>query len=102
MDLSDLNAYLQLIQDIIGGTVRRHTFSRVELDLLLDVQASHMRKAAKNELLRRYFRTIQQQFVSDGKVPLRFACFWQDEAQKEGVHESQRAHLLHVRTATSA
>jgi hypothetical protein len=102
MDLSDMNSYLQMIQDIIGGTVRRHTFSQMELDLLLDVQASHIRKTAKNEILRRYFRTVQQQFVTDGAAPLRFAHFWEDESQKEGVHDPERAHLLRVRTATSA
>lgn len=102
MDLSDLNSYLQLIQDIIGGTVRRHTFNRVELDLLLDVQASQMRKAAKNELLRRYFRTVQQQFAAEGGVPLRFARFGEGETQNPGTHEPQRAQIVAIRTASTA
>lgn len=101
MDLSDLNSYLQLIQDIIGGTVRRNTFNRMELDLLLDVQASRMRKAAKSELLRRYFRTVQQQFATNGATPLRFARFWEDESQSPGTHQPQRAQILPIRTATS-
>lgn len=79
MDLTDLNAYIQLIQDIIAGTVRRHTFTPVELDLLLDVQASRMRKTAKDEILRRYLRTVQQHFASTGSMPLRFARFWEQE-----------------------
>ncbi len=75
MDLTDLSSYVQLIHEIIGGTVRRHTFSRLELDLLLDVQASPIRKAAKEEVLRRYLRSVQQQFAADGSSPLGFARF---------------------------
>ena len=102
MDLSDLNSYLQLIQDIIGGTVRRHTFNRMELDLLLDVQSSHIRKAAKNELLRRYFRTVQQQSGANDAVPLRFARFSEDEGRNTRTHQPQRAQILTIRTATTA
>jgi hypothetical protein len=103
MGISDLNSYLQLIQDIIGGTVRRHSFSRLELDLLLDVQASGMRKTAKEEALRRYLRTVQQQFVNDGSIPLRFARFWEDETQKEGIQQPEASPILvRIRTATPA
>lgn len=103
MDLSDLNSYLQLIQDIIGGTVRRHTFTRMELDLLLDVQASRMRKTAKNEVLRRYLRATQQQFATEGSVSLRFARFWEGEHHKGGMEELEPARpLVRVRTATPA
>jgi hypothetical protein len=101
MDLSDLNSYIQLIQDIIGGTVRRHTFTPTELALLLDVQASPLRKTAKNELLRRYLRSVQQQFAIDGSVPVRFARFC--EAEKMGVEEPEPARtLVRVRSASPA
>jgi hypothetical protein len=102
MDLTDLNAYLQLIQDIMGGAVRRHTFTPTELALLLDVQASQIRKTAKNEILRRYLRAVQQQFALDGSGPLRFARFWESE-NKEGLAEAEPARpVLRVRTAIPA
>jgi hypothetical protein len=103
MDLSGLNAYLQLIQDIIGGTVRRHVFTPAELDLLLDVQASHVRKNAKNEVLRRYLRTVQHQFATDGSGPLRFANFWETETQKEVPQQGENGRgLARARGATPA
>src|ERR1700761_2421064 len=37
-DRSELTSINQLIQDIIGGSVRRHTFTQWELELLLDLQ----------------------------------------------------------------
>jgi len=87
----------------MGGTVRRHTFTPSELDLLLDVQASNLRKTAKNDILRRYLRTVQQQFVTDSSVPLRFARFWEAENHKNGLAAAEPARaLLRVRTATPA
>jgi hypothetical protein len=79
MDLTKLNAYVQLIQDIMAGTVRRHTFTPLELQLLLDVQAARIRKSAKNDILRRYSRTVQHQFALNHSVPIRFARFWEDQ-----------------------
>ena len=102
MDPTDLNAYLQLIQDIMGGTVRRHTFTPAELALLLDVQASQIRKTAKNEILRRYQRTVQQQFAMDGSGPLRFARFWEGEKTEVLAGPAPACPVLRVRTATPA
>lgn len=100
MDLTKLNAYVQLIQDIMAGTVRRHTFTPMELQLLLDVQAARVRKSAKNDVLRRYLRTVQQQFATNHSVPVRFARFW-EEQNKAGLQESERARpVLQARGAT--
>ena len=95
MDVTELSLYVQLIQDIIGGTVRRHTFSRLELDLLLDVQASPIRKAAKNESLRRYLRSVQQQFAADGSHPSGFARFWQNENPEQRSAKRRAASAGH-------
>ncbi len=104
MDVSDLNSYIQLIQDIMAGTVRRHTFTPAELDLLLDVQASKMRKATKEETLRRYLRAVQQQFVMDGANPLRFAQFREDENQPlpPGEVRHPSGALVRAKTAVPA
>lgn len=103
MDISGLNAYLQLIQDIIGGTVRRHVFTPAELDLLLDVQASHVRKNAKNDVLRRYLRTVQHQFARDGSGPLRFANFRETEGPKDVPPQGENGReLARVRGAAHA
>jgi len=102
MDLTDLNAYLQLIHDIMDGTLRRHTFTRIELDLLLDVQASRMRKTAKTEMLRRYLRTVQQQFAVDGSGPQGFAAFFEAENQADHANSLGQPVPLQVRTAVPA
>jgi hypothetical protein len=68
-------SFTQLIQELIGGVVRRHIFSQWELDLLLDLQQSRMAKTARGVLLRRYLKFVQQ--VQDGGAltPPRLAPF---------------------------
>ena len=101
MDVSDLNSYVQLIQDLICGTMRRHTFTPVELDLLLDVQNLRLRKAAKNEILRRYLGRIQQEIAVDPLIPLRLADFREEEIQKDRLETAEAATALLCATTAS-
>ena len=57
----DLTSFSQLVQELINGAVRRHTFSPWELELLLDLQTCRARKSARAELLRRYLYSTPQQ-----------------------------------------
>ncbi len=72
-------SYLQLIQDLIGGATRRHTFSQWELDLMLDLEVSRLRKSSRPEVLRRYLRHLQGA-NGDGGPPTRFSDFLQAES----------------------
>jgi hypothetical protein len=65
----------QLIQDLMSGVIRRHTFSQWELDLLLDLQFLRLRKSSRVDALRRYFRVIQQQQAQGAISPLRLSLF---------------------------
>ena len=71
---------MQLIQELISGTVRRNVFSRVELDLLLDLQMAAVRKSSRPELLRRYSRYIQRQMAMGASMPQRLSRFLEMEA----------------------
>ena len=72
-------SYSQLVQELINGSVRRHTFSQAELELLFDLQYSRLRKSSRPETLRRYLRTVQQQ-VANGGVFLRLSEFLDRES----------------------
>lgn len=103
MEALDSNSYIQLIQDIICGSVRRYIFTPEELDLLLDIQEIRMRKAAKNEVLRRYLRRVQQDVVIGSSIPLRLARFHAEENQKDRVEHTGAAKApLYVSAATLA
>jgi len=69
----------------MGGAVRRNTFSRWELDLLLDLDQSRIRKSARAEVLRRYARHIQQQAATEAGEPLRFSDFLEMDSQRNAI-----------------
>jgi hypothetical protein len=71
-------SFSQLVQELISGTVRRHTFTQPELELLLDLQNSRIRKSSKPDVLRRYLRAAQAQFAQQGSL-LRFSNFMERE-----------------------
>src|SRR3954464_14819847 len=72
-------SFSQLVQELISGTVRRHTFTQSELELLLDLQNSRIRKSSKPDVLRRYLRAAQLQFAQQNSL-LRFSNFMEREA----------------------
>jgi hypothetical protein len=77
-------SFSQLVQDLITGTVRRHTFTQAELELLLDLQNSRIRKSSKPDVLRRYLRAAQLQFAQQGSF-LRFSKFLEGENAPKNV-----------------
>jgi hypothetical protein len=68
-------SFSQLIQELIGGVIRRHIFSQWELDLLLDLQLSRMGKSARADMLRRYLKVVQQQEADGASTPPRLGLF---------------------------
>lgn len=78
----EMTALHQLVQDIIGGSVRRNTFSQWELELLLDLQTCGIRKGSRSETLRRYIRAVQQHYAQGAVGPLRLSTFLDRENQK--------------------
>jgi hypothetical protein len=72
---SEWLSFSQLIQELIGGVIRRHIFSQWELDLLLDLQLSRMGKTARADLLRRYLKVVQQQQADGASTPPRLGPF---------------------------
>ena len=78
-ETSELTSLNQLVHEIIGGTVRRNTFTQWELELLLDLQTCRLRKNARAEVLRRYVRAVQQHFAKGAADMLRLSTFLERE-----------------------
>ncbi|MBV8809942.1 MAG: hypothetical protein JO033_14820 [Acidobacteriaceae bacterium] len=95
-DRSEWTSFLQLIQELIGGVIRRHTFTQWELELLLDLQVSKIRKSSRPDVLRRYLRSVQHQNGQGAPNPLRLSNFLaaeaaQREAQVSGTQVASAA-----------
>jgi hypothetical protein len=73
-------SYFQLLQELIDGPTRRHLFSAWELELMLDLEASRLRKSSKPEVLRRYLRFVQAE-NTHALRPSRLSCFMESENQ---------------------
>jgi hypothetical protein len=82
LERSDLASFTQLVQELIGGVVQRHVFSRPELELMLDLETCRLRKSVRADVLRRYLRAVQQQLAEGTASPLRFALFLHRENQQ--------------------
>jgi hypothetical protein len=89
LESSELTSFNQLVQEMIGGTIRRHTFTQWELELLLDLQTCRIRKSARPEVLRRYLRAVHQHFLEGESTPLRLSVFLASENQNSRASETQ-------------
>jgi len=91
LERSDWTSFNQLIQEMIGGAIRRHTFTQWELELLLDLQMSRIRKSSRPEVLRRYLRVVHQRFAQGAVAPPRLSAFLEAESQQR-VASGETAH----------
>lgn len=80
-DRSELTSLNQFVHEIISGSVRRHTFTQWELELLLDLQTCRLRKASRQDALKRYVKAVQQQYSQGLSDPLRLSTFLDRENQ---------------------
>jgi hypothetical protein len=77
--LPDWATLHRLVQDLITGVVRRHTFTQWELEFLLDLQNSRLRKASRDNALRKYLRAVQQHHTEGTPEPPRLSAFLANE-----------------------
>jgi hypothetical protein len=82
---AEWTSFTQLIQELVSGTVHRNLFTRWELDLLLDLQNSKLRKASRIDALRRYLRVVQLSQTKSAEEPPRFSTFLQETASRRAA-----------------
>ncbi|GEM_PF-5402491 len=66
------------------GTLRRHTFTPHEVDLLLDLSTCRIRKSARASVLARYLSYLKalQRTQGDAAPPPRLSSFLQSTGRK--------------------
>jgi hypothetical protein len=69
------NRFDRLVKELLQGEVRRTSFQRWEVHLLLDLQACQLTPSRRTEALRRYQRAVQKQLGRREVPPVRFADF---------------------------
>jgi len=96
VELTSLN---QLVSEIIGGSVRRNTFTQWELELLLDLQTCRVRKSSRSEVLRNYLRAVQQHFADGELDPLRLSTFLDSQNRRSRAVQHPAPELPEVECA---
>lgn len=91
---SDLTSFSQMVQEMIGGAVGRHTFSEWELELLLDLQSCRIRKSARPNLLRHYLKAVHQGFAEGASSPLRLTSFVERHRRRRPPPAAVHASLV--------
>ncbi len=69
----------------MSGTVRRNRFTQWELDLLLELQLTKLRKSARVDVLRRYLRAVQQCHALGVAEPPKFSVFLAQTPQRKAA-----------------
>ena len=96
----DLTSFSQLVQELIGGATRRHTFSPWELELLFDLQACRIRKSSRADVLRRYLKAVQQQFTKEPSSPLLRLTHFVEREYRKRYRPAEAAAAVGARCAT--
>lgn len=77
--MDSLVPFNQLIQELIGGSLRRHTFRTWEMDLVVDLAHCSVRRPSRSKMLRRYQKAVHEQFSRGVENPLRLSEFLERE-----------------------
>jgi hypothetical protein len=78
-------SFTQLIQELASGNIRRNLFTQWELDLLLDLQLSRLRKSSRMDALRRYLKAVQLSQANGATEPPRFQTFMEQTMPKKAA-----------------
>jgi hypothetical protein len=62
------------------------------MEFLLDLQASHIRKSAQPDLLRRYLKVVQKRAGAGGEAPLRLSVFIETGSRKRATRSVQNGN----------
>ena len=69
-----LTRFNKLLQDLVRGSMNRNTFQPWEIEILLDIEACHLRDAVRRETLRRYQKAVQRA-MEKGAPPFRLSQY---------------------------
>ena len=79
------NRFKRLVKELLDGEVRRTSFQRWEVDLLLDLQACRLTRSRRDEALNRYRRVVERQIERGELPPIRFSEFVGRRARKAAM-----------------
>jgi len=80
-----LTRFNKLLQDLVRGSMNRNTFQPWEIEILLDIEACHLREAVRRETLRRYQKAVQRAMEKGAPSPFRLSQYLDGKKSNAGV-----------------
>ncbi len=84
-----LSQFNRLIGELLRGTVTRNCFRPWEIDLILDIESSNLRPAARRDLLKRYQKAVRRHFEEGGGPPPRLSEYIESRRARKAQAETK-------------
>jgi hypothetical protein len=97
LETASLAEFNSLINELIQGGPSRSVFKRWELDLLLDFGNCRIRQSSRSDVLRRYQRAVQKQFLRGEYDVQPLSIFLAEERADGPVHRRARTPLCRLK-----
>lgn len=68
-----LQQFNKLIQELLRGNMKRNSFRRWEIDLLLDIGDCNLQGSQRRNLLQRYQKAVQRDMEKGASTPLKLS-----------------------------
>jgi hypothetical protein len=82
-----LSQFNRLIGELLRGTMKRNCFRPWEIELLLDIESSNLRPAARRDLLRRYQKAVRRHFEDNSGPPPRLLDYLESQRARKARAE---------------
>lgn len=70
-----LAQFNRLINELLRGKIQRNTFQPWEIEILLDIEACHLRESGRRETLRRYQKAANRFVERGGRTLLKLSDY---------------------------
>jgi hypothetical protein len=71
-----------VMEEVLGGEMRRSKFQPWEIDILLDIADYNLRRTAKRKILREYQDAVEAELKKGASLPLKFSEYMERRAQQ--------------------
>jgi hypothetical protein len=70
-----LAQFNRLMSELLRGRMQRNTFQPWEIEILLDIEACHLRESSRREVLRRYQKAANRYVERGGRSLLKMSDY---------------------------
>jgi hypothetical protein len=70
-----LAQFNRLMSELLRGRMQRNTFQPWEIEILLDIEACHLRESSRREVLRRYQKAANRYVERGGRSLLKLSDY---------------------------